>query len=100
MRSPYSENIYYDPDHDEIVIRQDDGSWYDHDNRIYLATIKPGIADWQGVDLMEIAGVDEWNDFDDFKDDEDAQFYIRNLIDEEYVHIESAALEVLKEIGL
>jgi hypothetical protein len=98
-RNLYSENIYYDPDCDEIVIKQDDGSWYENDNRIYLAKIKPGIADWQGVDLMEIAGVDTWNDFDDFEDNEEAQFYINNLIDEEYEYIESMALENLKDMG-
>ena len=95
---PYDEDIYYDPDLGKIDIEQNTGSWYENDNRIFLTIIKRGIADCHGGELMEISGVNGWNDFDDFTGNEDAQLYIDNLIDEEYARIESDVLDVLKEM--
>jgi hypothetical protein len=80
----YDVNILYNPDTNDVEFEQDTGSWYENDNRVFLAKIRRGISDEDGVALMEMTGLEEWTYLEDFEKFENARDYINDLIELEY----------------
>ncbi len=80
----YDVNILYNPDTNDVEFEQDTGSWYENDNRVFLAEIRRGISDEDGVALMEMTGLEEWTYLEDFEKFENARDYINDLIELEY----------------